>query len=482
MPKKFIEILIVCILIFAGIWMATSFVSLQEQLQIFGLIAIIALAIISIAFRKVPLDCKIICALILGYAFAGKGFAYITPVEPFYIGEIAWCVGFLGLFYRFTKGVPLFPNKTNVVIFLWMVTVGLFLIATFKTYGTLAIRDSAIGYYAMFAFYGYAIFVRNNIDRFFGNILKLSIFLGCTSFLILATGAHEKIISVPILKYFFFPHADAYLPLIAAGAMYGLLEGIRLKSAARIAVGLALVMILFISKTAGVFSFIVIAIYMIVIGRRTDLILTTSVSALLAAITLGLLIALGSTEANKLLLENEHLQAFTSGDFSGVNTGSTTSWRFAWWEIIFKDTLKENPLLGSGLGSDISKHFLQSFMRIDLNSDEALTYSRYPHNILFTVFGRMGFLGVSMFAILLFAIAKLLIRTTKIQMYDRDDSGKTVLLAQLIVIAGIANGFVQATYEIPYGAITHWFCLGYVIAYYQKSRIKKLNNTASQHP
>ena len=470
MPKKILELFIVCLILFAGIWLATSVVTLQVYLQIFGLIAIVVLAVIYLSFRKVPMDCKIICSLILGYAFAGKGFAYITPVEPFYIGEIVWCIGALGLFYRFTKGVPLFSNKYNIIIFLWMVTVGIFLFTSYETYGVLAIRDSAIGYYAMFAFYGYAIFLRNDIDRFFGNVLKISIFLACISFLILITGAYDKIGTIGILKYIFFPHGDAYLPLIAAGAMYGLLEGIRLKSVLRIAAGLALVMILFLSKTAGIFSFFVLAIYMIVIGRRTDLILTTTVAALLAAIALGIVVALGSAESNKWLMENEHLQTFVVGDTRYNSNENTTSWRIAWWEIIYKDTLRENPLFGLGLGGDISSHFLKSCMRLDLNSEEALNYARYPHNILFNVFGRMGFIGLSIFTILLTTIAGLLIRTTRLQTRDTEDSGKTVLLAQLIVIAGIANGLVQATYEIPYGAITHWYCLGYLISYYQKKR------------
>ncbi|MCE2960094.1 MAG: O-antigen ligase family protein [Akkermansiaceae bacterium] len=476
MNKKFIELLVVCILIFAGIWMATSFVSLQEQLQIFGLIAIIALAIITIAYRKVPLDCKIICALILGYAFAGKGFAYITPVEPFYIGEIAWCVGMLGLFYRFTKGVPLFPNKTNVVIFLWMVTVGLFLLSTFKTFGTLAIRDSAIGYYAMFAFYGYAIFRNNDLNRFFAIILKVCIIAAVVSMVTLHSGIYEKfILSSAFLAFYFSPHPDALLPLVCAGAMYGLLEGIRLRSAWRLFIGILLALLVMSSKTAGVFCLFIIVIYFIVIGRRIDLILTSAISAAVAAICLGIIISFSTVSINKVISENEHIQTFAIGNTGSVTAATNTNWRIAWWKIIFEDTINENPMFGIGLGGDISSHFLQSYMRIDLNSEEAIKYARYPHNIVFTVFGRMGFVGLSIFVALLITVIKLLILVTRIQSRDTSPGGKTALLALLIVIAGIANSLVQSTYEVPYGAITHWFVLGYLIAYYQKNRIKGIN-------
>jgi O-antigen ligase len=297
--------------------------------------------------------------------------------------------------------------------------------------------------------------------------------LAVISFLLLITGAYEKAASFsPVIAKLYIPHGDAYLPLIVAGAMYGLLLGIRKKSVLRIILGLSLVMILFVSKTAGIFSFFAVAAYMIVFGRRSDLILTSSVSALLAAITLGILVAFGSNEATELLLENQHLETFGVGDSGGVHTSDTTDWRLFWWKTIYKDTMAADPLFGLGLGSDISSHFLQTLYNIDLSSEEAMNYSRYPHNVILTVFGRMGLMGLLVFMIFLVSLARLMIKTTQLQTHDTSDSGTTLLLAQLIAISGFANGLVQATYEVPYAAITHWFCIGYAMAYYQKHRIK----------
>jgi O-antigen ligase len=473
MNKKFIEILIVCILIFAGIWMATSFVSLHEQLQIFGLIAILALAIISIVFRKVPLDCKIICALILGYAFAGKGFAYITPVEPLYIGEIVWIIGMLGYIYRLSKGAPILPSWLHIMIVLWMITVGLYLLHGYPIYGNLAIRDSAIGYYAMFAFYAYAVFVRNDIDRFFGYILKAAILFACIGLILVLTGAYEKIISLsPIIKLYFNPHPDAFLPLVAAGGMYCLLEGIRNKSILRILAGIVIVLLLFTTKTAGIFCFFILMAYLIVFGRRTDLIITSAVACVLAVIGIGILFTIDSYELNKLILNNEHLDSFNAGGTTAVKSSNTTDWRIAWWQTIYEDTMQESPIFGLGLGGDITSHFLQSYMRIDLNAPETGNIVRYPHNVILTIFGRMGIVGLLVFLAFLASLSRVLIKSIRLQINDTSDAGKYTLLAQLIVIAGIANGLVQATYEIPFGAITHWFCIGYVMAYWQKKRKK----------
>ena len=469
MNKKFIELLVVCILIFAGIWMATSFVSLQEELQIFGLITMIALAIIIIAFRNVPIDCKIICTLILGYAFAGRGFAYISPIEPLYIGEIVWILGLAGYLYRLTKGASLLPTWLHIMILLWMITVGLYLIQGYPIHDNLAIRDSAIGYYAIFAFYGYAIFIRNDLDRFFGYILKAAVLLACIGLILVLTGAYEKIISLsPLIQYYFAPHPDAFLPLAAAGGMYCLLQGIRNRSVLHIVAGIAIGLMLFTTKTAGIFCFFILLAYMILFGRRTDLIMTSSIAIVVAAIGIGILFTIDSYELNKLILNNEHLDSFSLGDTTSVKSSNTTDWRVAWWQTVFEDTMIESPIFGSGLGSDITSHFLQTYMRLDLNSEQAMTYSRYPHNVVFTVFGRMGFLGLTIFFGLILSVIRVIMKVTRQHLADSSDNQNTMLLAIMIVIAGMANSLVQATYEIPFAAITHWFCIGYVMAYSTK--------------
>ncbi len=479
MNKKIIEIGIVIFLAGLGIWLAMTSSDLPEQIQWFLLATLVLTIILFAAFPKIPIDYKIICCLMLGYAFAGKGFAYISPFEPVYIGEIVWILGMIGYIYRLTKGTQILPTWMHIMILIWMITVGLYLVQGYPIHDKLAIRDSAIGYYGMFAFYSYAIFSRNDLHKTFGWALKGCVILGSLSLLVMISGLYTKIAgSSSLLALYYQPHVDAFLPLIAAGAAYALMEGIRRKSMLRIAAGLGLGLLLMCTKTAGIFCFAILMGYLIIIGRRRDLIVTGSIVVLMAAITVLTVISIDSQKINSWMADNEHLQTLRIGKpTSTMMQEDTTDWRIAWWEIIYEDTTAEDPVFGLGLGADITSHFLVSHMRIDLSSEQARTYARYPHNIIFTVYGRIGAIGLTVFMAYLASLGLMLIKTTKMQLIDTSNASQTSLLAQLVVIAGVANGVVQSTYEVPHGAIIHWVCIGYVMAYYQRQRLTNLEIT-----
>jgi len=100
---------------------------------------------------------------------------------------------------------------------------------------------------------------------------------------------------------------------------------------------------------------------------------------------------------------------------------------------------------------------------------DAATYARYPHCIIFNVFGRMGFVGLAVFLIMFIALLRFCILFTRKQLsYRIIDSGDLIALS--IFFSGIMDSLVQATYEVPHGAITNWVCLGYLAAgYYRKT-------------
>ena len=47
------------------------------------------LILLFLSWRSIALDAKLLFIIILGYALGGKGFAYVSPFEPIYIGEIS---------------------------------------------------------------------------------------------------------------------------------------------------------------------------------------------------------------------------------------------------------------------------------------------------------------------------------------------------------------------------------------------------------
>ena len=134
------------------------------------------------------------------------------------------------------------------------------------------------------------------------------------------------------------------------------------------------------------------------------------------------------------------------------------------------------PFWGQGFGADITGPFLQAWLG-PANSDPT-GYARFPHCVLFTNIGRLGLIGLVIFTVLFVVIGLFAIKFSK-RFFRSEDRRDTDLIAYGIVVAGMVNGLLQATYEIPHGAITHWVCLGYMaVRYYRPDDNRQVaNNT-----
>ena len=71
-------------------------------------------------------------------------------------------------------------------------------------------------------------------------------------------------------------------------------------------------------------------------------------------------------------------------------------WRFTWWKMVISDVMKESPFYGLGLGSDISTEFHANYFQTGIDNTDVII-ARYPHNILITVLGRLGIIGIIIF-------------------------------------------------------------------------------------
>src|SRR5205085_10095574 len=91
--------------------------------------------------------------------------------------------------------------------------------------------------------------------------------------------------------------------------------------------------------------------------------------------------------------------ASTAGDISAGNN----EFRAAWWESVIDETNEKSPLVGLGFGYDLAKRFLRSY-NAPLNTYEFDT--RSPHSILLTVYGRMGVIGILIFALIFLQILR----------------------------------------------------------------------------
>ena len=131
--------------------------------------------------------------------------------------------------------------------------------------------------------------------------------------------------------------------------------------------------------------------------------------------------------------------------------------------MVAEQTFEEAPFYGLGMGADISSDFhavFDNLTHVDIDANLA----RYPHNVLFTVLGRMGIIGLAIFIPLCIIIAReLFLGFRTIRRKGRDiDPG--LGFAWAFVLAGFTNAFFQSTFEAPYSAVMFWTLLAVLVA------------------
>jgi O-antigen ligase len=128
--------------------------------------------------------------------------------------------------------------------------------------------------------------------------------------------------------------------------------------------------------------------------------------------------------------------------------------RLVWWRAVVDETWSDGRWLGLGYGHDLAGEFVRIYY-----ADAAEDFSaRSPHNFLLTVFGRMGLVGFSGFAMIIFLIAR---RTWRAGQYARanpEESEPLLLwLTGWMILSSACFGVVL---EGPMGAMVFWTSLG----------------------
>lgn len=478
-----LNILIASIFMLAiSIWGVSYILTLRDtkvQLAIVGVILSL-FCLLSIK-PKYALDFKLLLFVVFGYFVAGKGFAYLSPKPPIYIGEIFFLIASAGVLLRSNLNLVAVVkiNKLNLFVFIACIY-GLLrlLLIDFQNYKMMALRDSAMIYYSFIALACSVIFQEEKYQRVFTKVLPYFIGLGFISYVFL-----NKIVNISglqgLVKFIYKPHVDVAIPVTVAFAMGGFyFLGGRKRKGLGILCLLAAMYPIATDKTAFAFCFLLTSVILSFWGKMRQVLavgLATGVIGLLAS---AILFSTDEATSSALMGTDvaETVQAVSSG-----NKGTTTGWRLAWWEIVFRDTYAQAPAFGLGLGSDITSNFMREYMNVSVPEEHFFSLTRYPHCILFTVFGRLGFVGLLFFLLYSFFFLKFcksysheFIAPQKKELVD------VILVA--FVLAGFFNSMVQSTYENPYAGIPHWICLGVMMARYsvRKKGSEKLvikNNT-----
>ena len=222
------------------------------------------LILLFLSWRNIALDAKLLFIIILGYALGGKGFAYVSPFEPVYIGEISLSLCMLGLLAR-PRQLRLFETSIHRWVWVYVLYAGLHLIVDYTDYRLLALRDSSMAYYALFFIASYSLFQNEKITNAFERVIK-------TAMIFAAISVAFSTLYFEFRFPGFSPHVDAYMPLCAGLILYLLVIGIEQAKVHYIIFACLILVGLASSKTAALIALVAVVSCAILVGGLRKLI------------------------------------------------------------------------------------------------------------------------------------------------------------------------------------------------------------------
>jgi hypothetical protein len=413
----------------------------------------IFIVILFFAWRNIRVDAKLLFIVILGYALGGKGFAYISPFEPIYIGEISLSLCALGYLAR-PRQFYLLETPIHRWIWVYVLYAGLHLIVDYTEYRLLALRDSSMAYYSLFFIISFSLFQNETIINAFQKVIKIVVVFAAVSVVFALLFYNLRFPG-------FSPHVDAYMPLCAGLILYSLVIGIE-KAKVHYAIFACIVLVgLATTKTATLLALVAVVSCAILCGGLRKLIMPSLIVAALGLVSISTLAFINAELVVDLFLGGQTGEAFglDGGDFVGFS--GTSELRLLWWTTVCVDTVRDAPFWGQGFGADITGPFLEAWLGAAYADPTG--YARYPHNVMITNFGRLGYIGLGLFSILYVTMGIFVLKFCR-RFFSSPDRRDADLVCFSIVVAGMVNSVLQSTYEVPYAAITHWVCLGYMAA------------------
>lgn len=433
----------------------------------YGLPALFAGVIVTVVLVQVTgltIDAIVICALFVGFIVGNRGFAQLMPHPqlPLLPAEIGLVVvgGWQILRCAFERRLPFRRDALNWAILAWLVVGAARLPFDVPQHGLLAIRDSAMNYYAVFFFLTQDV-ARDDRSR---ALLTRTVLLSC-------------LVAAPVFALFqafqpFFLNQltvrgtpliyhkdDLTVSFIAIGTLLLFYQARgRYRGVVR-----AVCMLLFLYVASGENRASIVGMFaaggLLLVGGRWRYfaaLAATSLAGLLAVVTLASV--LQNPWANRKLdgLSDRVTSVF---DVQGTGTyksqdsyfkGDNNRFRFVWWRNVVEDTWNNNPVFGLGFGADISQGFVQEYYP---DATEEFN-TRSPHNIAVTAFGRLGLVGLAIWTAVL---AMLLRHSWRGIRHSPDPTTWGLWASPWVLVVSASLGVVL---EGPMGAVVFWSLLG----------------------
>ncbi len=431
--------------------------------------AVGTLTLILLWSRRIRLETALLGLVLAGYMIGNRGFAQImlAPPLPLLFGEVVLALtGAIVLVQAaFRRELPWQRDGLNTLLLVLIAFAAARMVIDVRAHGMWAVRDFATVYYVAYFFIAQAVATdsreRGRLGALaVGTVAALPIvvilFQQFTDFFV----GSLTLSGIPVI----FMKDDLAATFLLAG-LFPLLASAPGRQWPRTRAGLAglalLVGFALLSRAALV-GFAVAAAFALLGRERRWL------QVALLALPLGLVAGLAAAwvqevpwRESRVYALYEHVISIGDLDGSGRYVGSASTdsgdnnrFRRVWWESITRRVVAENPVFGLGFGYDLSRDFVGTYEGV--GDDFAV---RSPHSILFTVLGRMGFLGLSLL-IGLFMLMIVRTRTAARAARERLDGAGLALAwwcACWVILISACFGVVL---ENPMGAIVFWILLG----------------------
>jgi hypothetical protein len=413
--------------------------------------------------------------LLGGYLLLDKAFAYIhLPGTPAYVGELVLAVGGLGVLSA--TGYLRIPVRDEPVLallaafFLWGF---LRFLPGFRTYGIWALRDFALCYYCLFAFFTVAALARapDLLDRWLAQLARFVpwLLVWLPFCLVAQSKLHAPHVpfsgGVSVLTY--KPGDAATAALLALGSIWLFPETRRTWTRALWSIVALVVLVLsatqnrggLLGATAGA----LVGLAFLTSRDRLRLIVrAVAVTALGLGLAVQLSLKIPATapqgrafSASQLIANVLSIEGAASGNATG-----TAGARDLLWSLIYRQQVADGKLV-DGFGFGLNLPYLVN----DTQVTSGINPLRGPHNSHDDVLARMGLIGLSLWIALWLGWYWRLVtgcrRLARRGMHTRRQVG---VLCMMVATAILVSSFFDPQLEGAQAAALLWTAFGVGVA------------------
>jgi hypothetical protein len=416
---------------------------------------------------------------LLGYAFLGKGFAYLG-FPPIFIGEIAFLAGLVILLRTgcLIAALTTLPSLLLVAVMAWVV---LRTLPFVDVYGFDALRDSVVIMYGGFAFIVIALLLEdarriNTIVRYYGAFVN--IYIPAIPFLFAFNHRFaDSIPNMPGTTVRLIWIAPSEVAVHLAGAAVFVLVGFRKATLLWIVLLAAAMAMVSALSRGGMLAFVVpVTFAVLTLGKIRELaaILLTGLVILAAAYTLEPTFTdyreARSSEERSISVRQFIDNVASIGGRAGEQTEGTKEWRLDWWNIILKDTLY-GPNFWTGRGFGLNLADADGF-----RAEHGVPPLRHPHNVHMTLLAHAGVPGVALWILFLASwLAMLMNALLTARRRGQAEWAGLFLFIGCYVMSMIINATFDVALEGPMQGTWFWCLIGFGIGSMMVYRVQALS-------